>query len=131
MLTIKIESRALSILKDFDCCRLLIVENGFFLDDETNEMLSGLGARIERTDGDASSPRPLNLFDAAIIDISLSAPDTFAWAEHLDELDIPYVFATNLEKNRGDKDFRPFRLCANREELQSMAQALFGAEHFD
>ena len=132
MLEIKNQSGAPGILSNFDRCRLLVVENGFFLDGATNRMLAALGARVERTDGEIPSPsRALNPCDAAIIDISLSSEETFAWAEKLHELGIPYIFATNLEKNSGDQHLRPFRLCADMAELQSIAAALFDGERFN
>lgn len=126
------ESGAPGILSNFDHCRLLIVENGFFLDDETERLLQQLGAQIERVDGEHQTPpEEFASFDAAIIDIGLSAEETFAWAERLDESGIPYVFATNLQENGGERRFHPFRLCADLEELEVIALRLFGVERIN
>lgn len=120
------------ILGNFDRCRLLVVEKGFFLDDETKTLLREFGALIERVDGErgAASHR-LGTFDAAIIDISLNADESFAWARRLDEFDVAYVFATNLRENNSDERFRPFRLCANPRELEFIARSLFGEERIN
>jgi hypothetical protein len=124
--------RSRGIPSNFDRCRLLIVENGFLLDDETDEMLRELGAKISRVDAERRTPAgEFDAFDAAIIDIALNADLAFAWAEHLDGLDIPYVFATNLEKNSVDRHFHPYRLCADIDELDSIAQRLFGGERLN
>jgi len=125
--------RELSTIEKFNACRILFVENGFFLDEDTAKALHQLGAELVRIEGDlllANFEAP-GQFDAAIIDVTLDPVKSFELIQRLDARQTPYVFATTDCDSARPWRFRPFRLCPDLRELELIANGLFGDSDSD
>jgi predicted TIM-barrel fold metal-dependent hydrolase len=109
----------------FSSKRLLIVEDEYFLAAEAGRELRKLGAiLIGPID---NIPHALELIesrqvDAAILDLRLDADLAFPIAEALEELGLPYVFATG---HNPPVAFTGFILCDKAVEIEHIAKALF------
>ena len=78
-------------------CRILIVEDEWFLGDDLRVALKSLGANVIALVGDLEEALDLLAhggFDIAVIDINLRGHPAFAIADQLQRLEIPFVFAT-------------------------------------
>ncbi|WP_311043480.1 response regulator [Rhizobium lentis] len=110
--------------------RVLVVEDEYFLADEVRRKLSQLQALVV---GPASSVEAAlalieqEEIDAAILDVHLGDEFVFPVAEKLDELDIPFVFATSYDPAFIPKEFSGFTLCEKPTELEKIAKALFAS----
>ncbi|GAA3105978.1 response regulator [Rhizobium viscosum] len=110
--------------------RVLVVEDEFLLADETRKKLNKLGAVVvgptPRVDH-ALSLIEDHQIDAAILDVFLSDTLVFPVAERLEELGIPFVFATAYDPSIIPGRFGGYILCDKPVELENIAQGLFGA----
>jgi CheY-like chemotaxis protein len=113
--------------------RILIVEDEYFLADETRRELEQVGAivvgptaRVE----EALSLIANSRVDAAILDVHLGEELVFPVAEELDRKDIPFVFATGYDPAVVPARFSGFTLCEKPTELGNIAQMLFGSIPF-
>lgn len=115
--------------KQFAGKRILIVEDEYFLADETRRKLEDLGAIVI---GPAAGARQaLSLIhqhkvDAAILDIHLGDEFVFPVADELEGRDIPFVFATGYDPSFIPVKYTGFALCEKPTELEKIARALFG-----
>ena len=78
-------------------CRVLIVEDEWFLASDLNEALRSRGADVVALAGDPDDARDLLAhggFDIGIVDIKLRGRKTFDIADQLRRRGIPFVFAT-------------------------------------
>src|SRR5215831_1250796 len=78
-------------------CRILIVEDEWFLADDVHVALKSLGANVIALVGDLDEALDLLAnggFDIAVIDINLRGHPAFTIANQLQRLGIPFVFAT-------------------------------------
>ena len=75
---------------------LLLVEDSMMIALDAQMMLQNCGAEVElaATTSDARRAIKLNRFDAAILDVNLYTETSYAIAEDLQNLSIPFVFAT-------------------------------------
>ena len=75
---------------------LLLVEDSMMIALDAQSMLQNCGAEVElaATTSDARRALKLNRFDAAILDVNLYTETSYAIAEDLQNLSIPFVFAT-------------------------------------
>lgn len=75
---------------------LLLVEDSLMIALDAQAMLQNCGAEVElaATTGDARRAIRLNKFDAVILDVNLYTETSYAIAEDLQALAIPFVFAT-------------------------------------
>jgi len=64
--------------------------------------------------------------DAAILDLQLDGEAVFPLAERLLFLEIPFIFATAYVNPELPGTYGGFHLCARTEELEQIAEALFG-----
>ncbi|WP_244598545.1 response regulator [Rhizobium tubonense] len=109
--------------------RVLIVEDEYFLADETRLKLEDLGAIVI---GPVATVRAaLDLLDnesvdAAILDIHLGDGLVFPVAEELERCNVPFVFATGYDPSVIPEKFTGFTLSAKPTELGYIADALFG-----
>ncbi|PDT20973.1 response regulator [Rhizobium hidalgonense] len=109
--------------------RILIVEDEYFLADETRRKLEDLGAIVVgptanvRHALDLINQEPI---DAAILDICLGDELVFAVADELEARDINFVFATGYDLSDIPVRYRGFALCEKPTELEMIAVALFG-----
>lgn len=69
--------------------------------------------------------------DGAILNIHLGDKLVFPVAEKLDELGIPFVFATGYDPSVVPEKFSGFFLCEKPTELGKIARALFADSAFD
>ena len=78
-------------------CRVLIVEDEWFLANDLEAALRSLGAEVTAIVGDIGDARVQladGRFDVAIIDINLRGCNAFGLADELQRQGIPFVFAT-------------------------------------
>lgn len=114
--------------------RVLIVEDEYLLANETRRRLVKLGAIV--IGPTARVDQALELIqdedvDAAILDVHLDGEMVFPVAERLDELKIPYVFATGYDPSIIPARFTGFVLCEKPIEIERIARALFGPRRQD
>jgi CheY-like chemotaxis protein len=109
--------------------RILVVEDEYFLADDTRKQLVALDAEVVGPTGtvdDALELIETSSVDGAILDVHLGDELVFSVAERLDELSIPFVFATGYDPSIVPEKFSGFTLCKKPTELGKIAQALFG-----
>jgi CheY-like chemotaxis protein len=109
--------------------RVLIVEDEYFLADETRRKLEESGAIVVGPVGTVGSALELldvEQIDGAILDIHLVDELVFPVAEELEQRGIPFVFATGYNPSILPAKFTGFALCEKPAELGSIAEALFG-----
>lgn len=109
--------------------RILIVEDEYLLADEARRQLLKLGAIV--VGPTARVDQALELIqdeevDAAILDVHLDGEMVFPVAERLEELQIPYIFATGYDPSVIPERFAGFVLCKKPIEIERIARALFG-----
>ena len=78
-------------------CRVLIVEDEYFLAADLQAALKSLGANVIALVGDLDEALDLLAnggFDIAVVDINLRGRLAFSIAERLQQRGIPFVFAT-------------------------------------
>ena len=78
-------------------CRVLIVEDEYFLADDLRVALKSLGANMIALVGDLGEALDLLAhggFDIAVIDINLQGHPAFRIADQLQQRGIPFVFST-------------------------------------
>ena len=113
---------------------ILVVEDEYFLADEARRKLQKLGATVvgpvARVD-EALELLASEIVDAGILDIHLDGGLVFPVAEKLEELEIPYVFATGYDPSIIPEKFAGFILCEKPIELEQIAKALFGGQRRD
>lgn len=110
--------------------RLAIIEDGYFLDDETERFLIKLGAVVYRFSvhealAEIKSGFP---YDGAIVDLAFDAPVLLEVSERLEELDIPHIFAM-AEPPPPAMQGSAFHLCADDVEIARICNGLFGDHH--
>ncbi|CAN7673813.1 response regulator [Rhizobium sp. LjRoot98] len=118
-----------SIIPLFAGKHVLIVEDEYFLADETRQKLEASGAIVVgpvATVGAALELLDTEQVDAAILDIHLGDELVFPVAEELERRDIPFVFATGYDPSVLPVRFTGFALCEKPAELEDIANALFG-----
>ncbi|MDL2406241.1 response regulator [Rhizobium calliandrae] len=114
--------------------RILIVEDEYFLADNTRRQLEKLGAIVVGPTGRVDQALEIigdEEVDGAILDIHLGGELVFPVAERLDELKIPYVFATGYDPSIIPPSFTGFVLCEKPIEIEHIAKALFGPRRQD
>ncbi|MDK4742666.1 response regulator [Rhizobium sp. LEGMi198b] len=114
--------------------RILIVEDEYLLANEARRQLLKLGAIV--IGPTARVDQALELIqdedvDAAILDVHLDGEMVFPVAERLDELKIPYVFATGYDPSIIPARFTGFVLCEKPIEIEHIARGLFGPRQQD
>ncbi|ANK87841.1 MULTISPECIES: response regulator [unclassified Rhizobium] len=110
--------------------RILVVEDEYFVADETRRKLENLGAIV--VGPTANIHRALDLIagedvDAAILDVHLGDELVFAVADELEARQINFVFATGYDPSFVPTKYNGFALCEKPTELEKIAVALFGA----
>lgn len=103
-----------------------MLEDGFFLDEETKRLLTTADAIVQVTnwiDADLVLSGEVN-FDGAILDINLDPDVAFSLTEKLEALGIPFLFALSSQDKA--RRFGVYRLCADIDELAAIREGLFG-----
>ncbi len=113
---------------------MLIVEDEFLLAEETRRKLETLGTTVigptPRVD-EALEYLDTTRVDAAILDIYLAGELVFPVAERLQDMGIPFVFATAYDAKVIPPRFEGFVLCDKPLELEKIAEALFSGARRD
>jgi CheY-like chemotaxis protein len=117
-----------TILDLFADKRILVVETESFLGDEVRRKLAHLGATVVGVTD--SLDEALHLLsaggvDAAILDVHLGDDVAFPLAERLEEMSLPFVFATGYDAALLRRGYPGFSLCDNPTELAKIAKALW------
>jgi CheY-like chemotaxis protein len=117
-----------ALLELFSAKRILVVETGGFLGDEVRNKLTGLGASV--IGAIDSLDEALYLVgaggvDAVILDVHLGDDVAFPLAEKLEEMTLPFVFATGYDAALLRRGYPGFSLCDNPKELAKIAKALW------
>ncbi|MEB2848384.1 hypothetical protein [Endobacterium cereale] len=105
--------------------RLAVIEDGYFLDEETGAQLQKLGIAVICLTSDEVIRESADLFafDGAIVDINFDADILLAISDRLDELDVEHIFAT-AEKSTEPAMGSVYRLCPDGDELVKILRAL-------
>ncbi|TXI00338.1 MAG: response regulator transcription factor [Rhizobium sp.] len=114
--------------------RLLIVEDGYFLTDETRRKLQRLGAVILGPVGDTDHAAGLveaGEADAVILDLHLPVRHALRLVEQLEKRDLPYIFAIDREIALTTSGFSGFVLCEKSAAIEHIAEALFAERKRD
>lgn len=109
--------------------RILIVEDEYFLADETRQKLEQLGATVVGPAANVEDALRLiasSEIDGAILDVHLGDEFVFPVADELEVADVPFVFATGYDPAVIPAKFSGFALCEKPTELGKIASALFG-----
>ncbi|MCB5203744.1 response regulator [Neorhizobium sp. T786] len=118
-------------LRLFEGKSVLVVEDEYFLADETRLKLEMIGAVVVGPTGSVQDALDLinaSPVDAAILDVHLGDELVFPVAEELERRDIPFVFATSYDPSIIPVKFTGFALCEKPTELGKIAAALFANE---
>lgn len=108
---------------------ILIVEDEYFLADETRQKLELLGGTVVGPAANVEDALQLifsSEIDGAILDVHLGDEFVFPVAEELEAADVPFVFATGYDVSIIPAKFSGFALCEKPTELGKIAFALFG-----
>lgn len=114
--------------------RILVVEDEYFLADETRRKLEVLAAEVigpVASVEDAIALIEAEIVDGAILDVYLGDEFVFPVTDKLEALDIPFVFATGYDQSVLPDRFPGFLLCEKPTELSNIARALFGDRNCD
>lgn len=94
---------------DLTGCRVLVLEDEYYLADDLEAALSSAGAEIVGPISEVSEALEQvdkNDFDVAIIDINLGGESAFTVADQLQRQSIPFVFATGYDARDIPASFR-------------------------
>ena len=87
---------------DLSGCRILVVEDEYFLADDMVRVLNASGAEVVGPIGDAQEALVAldgqTRFDCAILDINLRGELVYPFASALRSRNIPFVFATGYDQ---------------------------------
>ena len=104
---------------------ILVVENGFFLEDDARQALRAAGASFEAVSASAGKPAfSGEHYDGAILDLELDVETAFSVTEELTRHRVPWIFAVSGAAGPGDST-KPFRLSGRQDDLSAIAEALF------
>ncbi|MCL7999799.1 response regulator [Brucella sp. 21LCYQ03] len=120
-------------LRLFEGKHVLIVEDEYFLADETRRKLQKLGAVVVGPTGNVQDALELiktSFVDAAILDVHLGDELVFPVADELERGDIPFVFATSYDTSIIPVKFTGFVFCEKPTELEKIAAALFANDTY-
>jgi DNA-binding NtrC family response regulator len=106
-------------------CRVLVVEDEYFLASDLEKALRGGGAHVVGPVADIESAREQvawDGFDVAVIDINLFDQATYAIADELQRAKIPFVFATGYSQAVIPNRFRDIRRWEKPYDVRKLVQ---------
>jgi CheY-like chemotaxis protein len=119
-------------LELFSGKRVLIVEDEYLIAQDTRRALEKAGAIVigpaSNVDDGLELVRSQKI-DAAILDINLDGDMVYPIADLLDEMSIPFVFATGYSPSQIPGKYSGYVLCEKPTELGYIALALFDPNH--
>jgi CheY-like chemotaxis protein len=111
-------------------CRILVIEDEYFLADDIARALRELGARVVGPVGeleDAASLLDTDVtIDAAVLDINLRSDMVFPLARTLRARKVPFVFTTGYDRKSIEPEFGDVRLWEKPLDIPAMAHELAG-----
>jgi two-component SAPR family response regulator len=111
-------------------CRVLVVEDEYFLAEDIARELTALGAGIVGPVGELEEAANIvdadAAIDAAIVDINLQNDMVFPLARKLRVRKIPFVFTTGYDKSSIEAEFHDIRLWEKPVDITAMARELTG-----
>lgn len=113
---------------------MLVVEDEYFLADETRKVLQAHGATVVgplANVTDALDILDIEHPDGAILDVHLGDELVFPVAQKLEEKMIPYVFATSYDPSIVPTQFNGFVLSSKPIDLIRITVALFAPSLLD
>lgn len=109
-------------------CRILVIEDEYFLAEDICTALKELGADIIGPAGDlADATRILDsgqAIDAAVLDINLKNESIFPVADGLRARSIPFLFTSGYERTAIASRFKDVPLCEKPIDMAAMARSL-------
>ena len=107
-------------------CRVLVIEDEYFLADDIVRALAALGARVVGPYGDLQEATGVVdrdvAIDAAIVDINLREEMVFPLARLLRSRKVPLVFTTGYDRTSIEPEFRDVQLWGKPLDLKAMAR---------
>jgi CheY-like chemotaxis protein len=109
-------------------CRILVIEDEYFLAEDICAVLRGLGANIVGPAGEIGEAIGIvnseQCLDAAVLDVNLKNESIFPVADRLRTLNIPFVFTTGYARNAIDSRFEDIELFEKPIDVAATANAL-------
>jgi CheY-like chemotaxis protein len=109
-------------------CRVLVIEDEYFLADDIVQALTALGARVVGPYGDIDEATAVVnrdvAIDAAIMDINLHNEMIFPLARVLRSRKVLLVFTTGYDRSSIDPDFQDVQLWGKPLDLKAMTREL-------
>src|SRR5262245_22376528 len=109
-------------------CRILVIEDEYFLAEDICSALRELGADIVGPAGEVGDAvgrlTSGELIDAAVLDINVKDQSIYPVAERLRARDIPFVFTSGYDKGAIDSRFGDVPLWEKPIDIAAMARAL-------
>jgi CheY-like chemotaxis protein len=109
-------------------CRVLVIEDEYFLADDIASSLRALGAKVAGPVGElASALDVLNsgeVIDGAVLDINLKGEMVFPIARALKARNLPFVFTTGYDPSAVDNEFQDVLIWEKPLDLLAMTHAL-------
>ena len=109
-------------------CRVLVVEDEYFLAEDIGEALKALGARIVGPVGELEEAKDIvdsNVaIDAAIVDVNLRNEMVFPLARVLRARNVPFIFTSGYDRTSIVAEFQDIRLWEKPLDVAAMARDL-------
>lgn len=116
-------------------CRILVVEDEYFLADDIGRALVSLGAEIVGPVGDVADASNLlndgGAIDGAVLDVNIRNQMIFPIARELRSRGVPIVFTTGYERSTIEAEFRDVPLLEKPIDVPRMTRTLAGLIHRD
>jgi DNA-binding response OmpR family regulator len=101
--------------KQLSGCRVLIVEDEYFVANDLEEALKACGANVVGPIADYSEAYHQAVhdqFDLALLDINLRNKETYPIADELIRQGVPFIFCTGYDRKLIPERFAGVRLCS-------------------
>jgi DNA-binding response OmpR family regulator len=109
-------------------CRILVVEDEYFLADDLKRELTTLGAEVVGPVGDLEEAAKIlgqdGSIDAAILDVNLRNELIFPLARTLRTRNVPFIFTTGYDRSSIEAEFEDINLCEKPLDIAALAREL-------
>ncbi|MFK4506853.1 response regulator [Bradyrhizobium daqingense] len=109
-------------------CRVLVVEDEYFLAEDIGKALRTLGAEIAGPVGHIEDAVEVlhngGILDGAVLDVNIRAEPIFPIARELRARHVPFVFTTGYDRISIEAEFRDVPLWEKPIDIVAMAQSL-------
>jgi CheY-like chemotaxis protein len=111
-------------------CRVLVIEDEYFLADDIANSLQALGAKIAGPVGELEGALDVlnsgETIDGAVLDINLRGEMVFPIARALRGRNLPFIFTTGYDPSAVDTEFQDVLIWEKPLDLVAMGHALAG-----